>query len=399
MPLVPGLADGQNCAPIARPRRLFAPPCAAIPDFTRCTFTLHLLVLLLLLAFAHPAQALNGAPPQFEDLAGRAAQARNQQNLPQAIDLYTRALALNPGWAEGWFYLGVVQYGSNLFAPAIDSFNHLLQLQPGVPAAIALRGLCEFETEAYPDSLRDLEQAITDRTALNPQNEPSLRYHYAQLLTRAGRFGDALAQYQFFIANHIQNAELLTGLALAGLRIQELPKNIAAADRDMLQATGAAAYAFLGGDSDSAAALFTQLFARYPATPRLHYLYGSFIFRESPEIAVSEFRAELAINPENALARGMLAFSLMLSGQFAESVPEAERALTAAPDMEVAQVALGHSLAETGDLNRASQIIQAVLQRDPKNLEAHLALAAWYARSGRKEDAYHEREICLDMVK
>ena len=119
------------------------------------------------LAAAQETPAEQQAPPlaqttpaQFDDLAARAAAARDQQDLPLAVQLYTQAEQLKPDWQEGWWYLGVLQYSANQYSGAIDAFTHLLQLVPTAVPAMALRGLCEFETGAYDDSLRDLEQAV-----------------------------------------------------------------------------------------------------------------------------------------------------------------------------------------------------------------------------------------------
>ena len=204
------------------------------------------------------------ASPQFADLAARAAAARDQQNIPLAIELYTQAEQLRPDWREGWFYLGVLQYGANQFPAAIDAFNHLLQLEPTAVPAMALRGLCEFETGAYEDSLRDLEQSVAHGAANEPRNEQILRYHLAQLLVRAGRFQDALTQYKIFIAKHIDSPDVLLGLGLAGMRVRLLPKDIPEADRGLYLAAGSAGYAFLSGDSEQAALIFNGTFHALP---------------------------------------------------------------------------------------------------------------------------------------
>jgi tetratricopeptide (TPR) repeat protein len=70
------------------------------------------------------------SPAQFDSLAARAAGARDQQNLPLAIQLYSQAEQLKPDWQEGWWYLGILQYSANQYAGAIDAFNHLLELAP-----------------------------------------------------------------------------------------------------------------------------------------------------------------------------------------------------------------------------------------------------------------------------
>jgi tetratricopeptide (TPR) repeat protein len=337
--------------------------------------------------------------PQFDDLAARASAARDRQNVPLAIDLYGQAEQLNPSWAEGWFYLGILQYGSNGFAPAIDAFNHFLQLQPGAAPALALRGLCEFETGAYDDSLRDLEQGVKSGAANEPRNELIIRYHFAQLLTRSGRFEDAIAQYQFFAAKHVDDPDLLAGLGLAAMRVQSLSSEIPLEQRGFMQDVGRAGYSFLAGDDDEADREFNRLIALYPNTPNLYFFYGVLLFSHGPEPAIEQFRREVTLTPGNLYAHAMLAYSLMLTGRYSEAVPEAEIALAGAPDLELAQLALGSSLAETGDEKRATELLNQVLKSDSKNLEAHMALAAMYSRAGKREEAYRERMECLGMSK
>ena len=337
--------------------------------------------------------------PRFDDLAGRAAAARDGGNLPLAIDLYGQAERVKPDWAEGWFYLGLLQYSANAFPAAIDAFNHLLALQPGVPPGLALRGLCEFETGAYDDALRDLEQGVAKGAANEPRNEQILRYHLAELLTRSSLFQDALAQYKFFAAKNIQDEDVLVGLGLAGMRTPLLTKDAPAGMREMYQAAGAAGYALLAENTQEADGMFNQLFARYPTMPNLHFFYGFLLFPHTPELAIDQFKSEVAVAPGNLEAHAMLAFTLMIASRYAEAEPEAELVLAKEPDMEMVQLALGRSLAEIGDVKRGSELLKQVLQADPDNLEAHLGMASIYSRTGRREDAYREHMVCRNLAK
>ena len=358
-----------------------------------------LLILILIAQFAACAARARAQQrdPQFESLASRATEARNQQNIPLAIGLYRKAVDAKPDWAEGWFYTGLLQYSSNGFPAAIDAFNHFLLLQPDVAPALALRGLSEFETGAYDDALRDLEQSVKRGAADEPRNEEVIRFHLAELLARAGRFEEAVAQYDFFVAHHVKDSDLLAGLGLAGIRRQELPRDIPQQDRQFLEAVGSAGYAYLSGDYEDAGKEFNQLFAHYPTTPNLYLFYGSLLYKDSPSLAIEQFRAEVVHVPGNIYAHGLLAFTLTIEGRYAEARPDAEIALAAAPEMEMAQVALGRALAETGDVKRTTEILNKVLQKDPQNLEAHMGLADVYSRAGRREDAYRERMVCLGL--
>ncbi|MGB6975668.1 MAG: tetratricopeptide repeat protein [Terracidiphilus sp.] len=339
------------------------------------------------------------AQPQFADLAARAAAARDAQNLPLAIDLYRKADQLNPNWAEGWWYLGQLSYDANQYAGAIDAFNHVLQLNPKVAPAFALRGLCEYETGAYDDALRDLNVAAAHGAASDSQNAQILRFHLAQLLTHAQRFQEALLQYQYFAAHNLENPDMLVAMGLAGLRVPSFVQDVPAPSRALYQSAGEAGFTFLADHSNKADSLFQALFARYPALPGLHFFYGLLLFSHAPDLAAVEFQKELDVSQDNVQARAMLALSLMVAGEYHRALPEAELAYKAAPDMEMAQLALGRSLAETGDIPRATTLLQQVLKQDPNSLEAHLGMASVYSHTGKREEADRERKLCRGLEK
>lgn len=340
------------------------------------------------------------ADAQYDDVVARAAAARDEQNTTLAIDLYSEAIHIRPGSKEAWFYLGLLQYGANQFPAATEAFNHFLELEPGAAPALALRGLCEFESGAYEGSLRDLQQSLQTGAATDPRNEKIIRFHLAQLLVRAGRFDDAVTQYQVFAAHHVDNPDLEAGLGLAGMRMQVLPKDVAPDDRPLLEAVGKAGMALLADETESADAQFNDLFARYPQAHEISFFYGTLLFRHSPEMAINAFRDAATRSPSDAYTHAMLAYTLVVTGRYAEAQPEAERALAGAPELQMAQLALGVSLAQAGgDPQRSLALLNQVLQQDPNNLEAHMGLAALYSRAGRREDAYRERMVCLSLEK
>lgn len=336
---------------------------------------------------------------QFEDIASRATAAREQQNFPLAIQLYTQAEQLKPDWDEGWWYLGLLQYSSSQFSAAIDSFTHLLRLAPTAVPAMALRGLCEFETADYDNSLRDLEQAAAHGALEQPDHEQILRYHLALLLTRSGRFPEALQQFRALAAKKSNAPDLELAIGAAGLGIAAFPGEVPEQDRALCQSAGEAAYALFAGNSEEAERLFAQLFNAHPSTSNLHYFYGLLLFSSDPNLAIVEFRRELAVNPANDNANGMLALALVMAGRYAEALPSAERAYDSAPNMEIHKVVLGRALAETGNVKQGTELLQDVLAHDPKSLEAHLGLASIYSQAGEREKADHEREECRELSK
>jgi Flp pilus assembly protein TadD len=79
-------------------------------------------------------------------------------------------------------------------------------------------------------------------------------------------------------------------------------------------------------------------------------------------------------------------------------LPHAQQAVGENPSLPSAQLVLGRSLMETGDLKDALDHLEKALQMEPDNLETHLALAKAYSKSGRKEDARRERLLCLQAT-
>src|SRR5215470_5439733 len=84
--------------------------------FARSLFVL--LAIPLLIGRVVPAQSKSSVSQTFQQLSEQAAKASEENRLGEAAMLYRKALALRPGWAEGWWSLGTLQYDQNQYAQA-----------------------------------------------------------------------------------------------------------------------------------------------------------------------------------------------------------------------------------------------------------------------------------------
>jgi predicted Zn-dependent protease len=341
--------------------------------------------------------AAQDAPGGFDDLASQAAAARTADDVPRAIELYQKAVQLNPQWSQGWWYLGSLQYRTNAYTAAQESLTHYLDLSPDAGPAFALRGLCEFETGDYAQSLKDIQTGMSLGAANQPQNEQILRYHLALLLTRAGDFQAALHEYGWFAEKGITSPELLMGLGLAGLRTSKMPQDVPPDQQDLFAAAGNAVYEFMAQHPDRAEQAFQDLFHRFPNAANAHYLYGYLLLQKDPDHAIEEFQQELQVSPSDAGADIMLAWVYLLDNEPAKALPYAQKAFAAEPSLSVAQLVLGRSLVGAGDLERGTEYLEQAAKVDPDNLEIHMALAHAYSEEGRKGDAWRERMLSLQI--
>jgi tetratricopeptide (TPR) repeat protein len=344
-----------------------------------------------------PLAAGQTAPYPGNDLITQASAARMQNDIPRAIELYSRAVEVNPKSPDGWWFLGSLQYETGAYVPARDALSHYIEMIPSAGPAFALRGLCEFETGEYAGALGDIQKGISLGAANQPRHEQILRYHEALLLTRLEHYAAALKKYDFFVKKGVTNPELLIAIGLAGLRMPLLPKDVTAEQQGLVSAAGDAAYRSMAGDETSAAQSFKELFEHFPAAPNAHFLYGYLLFATDPDAALLQFNQELAISPSSMSVEEMTAWCLLVLNRPAEALPYARTLAENQPESPAAQLVLARSLLETGDTNRGMEHLQTALQMDPKNLEAHLALAKAYSKSGRKEEARRERILCLQL--
>jgi len=356
-------------------------------------------VFMVLGAYLFCAVAFGQAnPASFSNLVSRANAARDANDIPSAIEFYRQALRLNEQWADGWWFIGSLQYGTGDYAAAEDALTKYLALTPNAAPAFAIRGLCEFETGEFAKSLADIQHALGLGAANQSRNEKILRYHESLLLTRMGRFEDALRSYAFF-ANEDPNPDLLLAIGLAGLRTPLLPKDLKADQQELYSTTGKAAFEFMKGEAELARKDFQSIFQKNPPVANAHYLYGFLLYSSDPEEAMEQFKNELQADPKNAAAEVMLAWIPLMDNDGAEALPYAQSAVAHNPSLPSAQLVLGRALTETGHAQEAIEHLEKTTQSQPDNLEAHLALAKAYSKSGRKDDARRERLLSLEMTK
>jgi tetratricopeptide (TPR) repeat protein len=348
-----------------------------------------------------PLIARSQTTDNFASLAASAETARQQGDVPVAIQLYKKVTEVNPSWSDGWWFLGILQYDANQYLPALDALNRYLQLTPNAAPALALKGLCEFNTGEYLQSFQDLELGVSRGAANQPRNAQIIFYHEALALMRLGRFEESLGKFTLLARqspdNGTDNQDLAIDIGLAGLRMNLLPKDVPVRQTQMLSSIGHAASLLMKQHYDGGRQAFQTLFAQYPQLPGLHYLYGYLIFATKPDEAVAQFEKELQISPRSANAHAMRAWALELQGDNTAALADAMKASVEDPLLSMAQLVYGRALVETGDIHAGLPHLENVLQTEPANLEAHLTLAKAYSKLGRSEDARRERLLCLSL--
>ena len=105
----------------------------------------------------------------------------------EAVRLFRRAVALRPGWAEGWWFIGTTSFDAGKFTVAKDAFQHFVSVEHKQPGpGFGMLGLCEFQLHHYKLSLNALERGRVLGLGQNWDFTQTVLYHAGILYTFFG---------------------------------------------------------------------------------------------------------------------------------------------------------------------------------------------------------------------
>jgi tetratricopeptide (TPR) repeat protein len=317
------------------------------------------------------ALAQSDARAEFEKLAQSAASERDAGHAQNAIRDYQQALNIRPDWAEGWWYIGTLEYQANDFARGKISFEHVTALVPTLGAAWNFLGLCEFETKDYEAARSHLEKGRTLGGDDDPEIARVAMYHLALLTIRAQKFDEAAGLLGPSFPQAQAPEQIKTALGIALLHIPLLPTEVDPSHDALVHAAGEAALAMQREDHTRALELLANLVAMYPDTPHLHSAYATELRaanrtkeaqqqeRLEQKIAVPDTKPIYALRTSHppttatgsdAWARATQAYS---TAQYAQAAAELKTLLQSKPQDGTAWAMLGLSEFELKDYDNA----------------------------------------------
>lgn len=343
-------------------------------------------------------------PSSFDDLVARARAAMAAEKLSEAIRLYGMAVRQRPSWSEGWWFLGTLNFDTGHYTEASDAFTHFVNVEKKQPGpGFGMLGLSELNLKNYQPALAALEQGIQLGLGTDPAFIHSVLYSDGILNNLAGQHEIAL-QRLTLVANKIAaanpqdpeqvvlgDADLLDAFGLAALRIAKLPSDVSAAQAPLVREAGHAEALIALQDRATAGDELKELVALYPSEPGVHYMYGVYLLKENPPLALGEFHRELQISPTNAVARIRLALEYLRLGEYDQGLEEARKAIALVPGNFIAHIAYGRLLLMAGKPEDAIKELRTAVKLAPGSPDAHLALSQALSRAGRATEAAHER--------
>jgi tetratricopeptide (TPR) repeat protein len=331
----------------------------------------------------------------FNRLAREATKARATGRMEEAISFYRKALALRPGWDEGWWYVGTLLYDKDDYAEAAQAFRKATNLQPKVGAAWAMLGLCEYQGGRYDDALIHIRQGRRLGVNNNPALDRVGRYHEGLLLLLRSEFETSQQVLGGLSDEGVSSQNLIIALGLAVLRLPLQPGSIDATyrDWDLIRRTGMAEHLAAQRNTGDAQGEYERVARDFANTPNVNYAYGRYLLENrNDDEALLAFQREIEVSPRHALARLQIAYVRLKNKEAIRGLSYAEEAVKINPRLPLGHYLLGRILFDKGEMTRSIEELEIARRLVPNEPRVYFALSRAYDRANRKAEAARARD-------
>ncbi len=328
-------------------------------------------------------------------------EAMEESSKPEiALTLYRRAIALDGSLYQTHNKLGELLADTGDRGGAIAAFRQAIAVRPDLPTAYINLGStlpARGDFEEAETAFRKARELVCDGTyggyftcstngaevtieLDSPEAATAVTYLGAGVcLGSRGVWKEAIAQYRLAHAIRPESVAVLTFLADALMRTNELDEAAQHANKAVLLDPGnAAAYMTLAkvllekGQTDDGIAAAREATRFAPKNPYAHDLLARAYDRSGEfDRAIEVYRQTIKLAPQSAPTHGVLGCCLIKAGRSAEALPHLWRAVELSPKHPVLNLWLINGLLANNDFENAiKESRRAVLSMSPPKGES-----------------------------
>jgi len=331
------------------------------------------------------------ADPHVQELYSQAKAAQSRSDFAGAIAKYEEILRIAPRLGPAYNNLGALYFRQRDYRKAAGVLEQGLKISPAMPSASALLGISLFEMGEYARARPRLEAALRANGG-----DVNAQMFLVKDLIKLGDYGAAAAQLRQLAATQPKNQEVWYLLAKVYMKLSEQslakmnsidPNSVFAHElsAEMMEAMN---------NYDGAVVELKKAVEMAPQRPGTHYKLGdAYLALSQLDSASEQFRAELAVDPANCMARWRIGGVVLLkNGSPEEALADMNQALSACPSLTNARVDRARALIKLDRNAEALKDLEAVVKAGPTEASVHFLLAKTYRALGRTEEAQAEMQ-------
>src|SRR6266567_5650250 len=353
------------------------------------------LLLFCLLALSAPyaiaLQANDEVTPEVQNLYAQARAARQSGDGATAIEKYKAIIKLAPHLAAAYNNLGMLYFDSHDYSHAIDVLQRGLELNPNMPSTAAMLGMSYFQLGKNEKAEPLLESALR----ANPKDD-QVEMVLVHILINAKKLQEATSHLNGFLARNPKNQEAWYLLGKTYLQLSE----DALTKINEIDPDSVVAHEIAGEIDESmhnydlALVEFKKAIDKAPQMPGTHMHMGDAFWNMGKwQSAQTEFRAELANDSNNCIARWKLANAILEANDSSEEAfNELNKVMERCPTLMQARVDRARALVRLGKHSEALPDLLMAENESPREPTIHFLLAAVYRAQGKSTEAQAEMQ-------
>jgi tetratricopeptide (TPR) repeat protein len=364
-----------------------------MPAFS-CRWTQCLLLAWLLLISSSCLIALqqnDEVTPEVQSLYAQAKAARQSGDSATAIEKYRAIIKLAPHLAAAYNNLGMLYFDGHDYTHAIEVLQRGLELNPNMPSTAAMLGMSYFQLGKNEKAGPLLESALR----ANPKDD-QVEMVLVQILISAKKLQEATSHLNGFLTRNPKNQEAWYLLGKTYLQLSE----DALTKINEIDPDSVVAHEIAGEIDESmhnydlALVEFQKAIDKAPQMPGTHMHMGDTFWNMGKwQSAQTEFRAELANDPNNCMARWKLANAILEANDSSEEAfTELNRAIERCPTLMQARADRARALIRLGKHVEALADLLMAENESPREPTIHFLLAAVYRAQGKSAEAQTEMQ-------
>jgi tetratricopeptide (TPR) repeat protein len=335
---------------------------------------IRLVIILCLIVGSALARQQNAA--QMQRLAEEGERALAERRYDDAVNAFEKLRQLSPGVAEIHARLGLIYYQQRDFAKAVPTLRQAIKLKPALPNLDVLMAMSLSELGQYAEALPGLQKGFKQSAdpAIKRSSGLQLQRAYTGLRQDDRAVEVALEMTRLYpkdpeVLYHagrlFGNYAYLSTVKLTEVAPDSLWLHLAAGEANESQ-----------GRADAAIQEYRDVLSLQPNRPGVHYRIGRVLLvraKQSTEDNVSEpealkeFEQELQLDPTNANAAYEAGEIHRKSARFDKALELFSLAVKHYPDFEEALVALGRTLLSLGKAEQSIEPLRKAISLNAAN--------------------------------
>jgi protein O-GlcNAc transferase len=310
--------------------------------------------------------------------------------LDEAVVSYSKAITINPDLAEVHSSLGVVLKVLGRLDEAISSYQKALAIKPDYAEAHNNLGNALYDQGKFDEAMGSFHRA----TNIKP-NYAEAHSNLGNAFQELGQLDEAAASYNDAISIKPDYAEAHSNLGAALQKLEQFDEAVASYNKALnINPDYAEAHNNLGnvlkiqGKLNEAVASYNKALTIKPDLAKAHKNLGNTHKKLGNfDEAVASYHRALFIKPDSPDVHNNLGNALQKLGQIEEAIESLHKALAIKPDLAEAHYNLGVAHQGLGDLGQALTSYHRATAIKPSYTEAHSNLGNVLKAQGKLNEA------------